>query len=440
MTSIRFGVGVGILTLVALAACDTTDRILDVENPEEIPEENLNDPLLAEVLTQGVIGEFQEHFDDPFIWRGSMLTDEQITGINWEDDARINQRRVLFDEDPSDLMFSRLSRVRSQADSVSGRLRGGLLEDAEDSEELATTLTYAGYSYILLADAMCEAVVNQGSELLSPADLYGIAVDRFTDALAVADRAGREDLADLNRVGLSRAHLNLGNATEAMDWASQVPDDFRFWSEYSENSTGEENILFTRTTGSNHSLGMSPDFLQGTFGDQDLVATQTDPRIQHTTEWTLGHNRLTLLYKPLQAWSFSGFNGETWADGGEPVGFEKSTNITFASGLEARHNFHEALGPGPETLAFVNERRAAGNQSAVSLAGDELMAELREQRGRDLFLAGHRLGDLRRWLRQGTGDFFPSGEHPNAQWGNYGDATCFPLPKEEFEGNPNISR
>ena len=67
---------------LALTACDVTDRLLQVDNPEEIPEDRLDDPLLIGVLVNGVIGDFQAGFDDPFIWRGSMLTDEQVTGIN----------------------------------------------------------------------------------------------------------------------------------------------------------------------------------------------------------------------------------------------------------------------------------------------------------------------------------------------------------------------
>jgi len=90
-----------------------------------------------------------------------------------------------------------------------------------------------------------------------------------------------------------------------------------------------------------------------------------------------------------------------------------------------------------EVLAFVNERRAVGNQDPVDLSGDALKMELRDQRGRDLYLAGYRLGDLRRWLRNGD-DMFPTGQHPNEQWGQYGTATCFPLPLEEYEGNPNL--
>jgi len=33
---------------------------------------------------------------------------------------------------------------------------------------------------------------------------------------------------------------------------------------------------------------------------------------------------------------------------------------------------------------------------------------------------------------RGTG----SGQHPTIEWGQYGDATCYPMPVEEHEGNP----
>jgi hypothetical protein len=202
-------------------------------------------------------------------------------------------------------------------------------------------------------------------------------------------------------------------------------------------------IMYTRVTGSNHALGVHPEFLNGAFREQDIVEEQTDPRVQHTTQWSTGHNALTPLYKPYQSLPYSGFNGEAIGLGGQPAAYEQGTDIKLASGLEAMHHYYEAAGPngtGPlgTTLEFVNSRRAFGNQAPVDLSGDALMAELREQRARDLFLGGFRLGDLRRWKAQGVGDFFPTGTHPNPEWGPYGDATCYPLPLEEYVGNPGI--
>ncbi|MCA9739146.1 MAG: hypothetical protein R3E98_19645 [Gemmatimonadota bacterium] len=431
-------------TAVALSALVGTacsvDELLKVNNPAELNEELLQDSTLAKVLLNGVIGDFQFAYSDPFVWRGSMFSDEQITGINWEQTARLSQRIVQYDEGDADLMFSDLSRARAQADSVSGRFRTLLANPSTDAR-LATTLAYAGYSYILLADAMCEATVNVGSEIYEPLELYQFAVDRLEEALSIAQAANNSDIANMARVGLTRAHLNLGNNAQVITYAQQVPVDYRKWIEYSASDPRLYNVLEARVTGANHALGVAPHFIAGgpsNFGQQNLEAFLTDPRVQHLPIWRLGHNRLTQLYTPKQGLMFSEYNGETYANGGSPPDYGQGTDITFASGLEAQHNMYEAMGPGQATLDFVNDRRAVGNQAPVNLTGDALMMELRDQRGRDFFMNGTRLGDLRRWLRQGD-DMFPSGTHPNEQWGAYGTATCYPMPLEEYEGNPNIN-
>ena len=428
-----------------VAACDTLDELLVANNPERISEDALNDALLVDVLTNSVIGEFSAMYDNPFIWTGSMMTDEQLTGINWEQTARINQRLVRFDEGPTDGMFSALSAARVMADSAAGRFRT-LIDNPAADERMAIALIYAGYSHIILGDAMCEAVFNVGETIASQAQIYERGLPRFEEGMQVAGAAGRQDLVNLARTGLARAHLNLGNHSQVMQYAGDVPADFVHWVEYEQTSDGGTDlVLWGRINGGNHSLGVHPNFLNGEFGSEDIVAGQTDPRVQHTTSWSLGHNRLTRLYKPYQSLPFSGYNGEAIADGGQPPFYQRGTDIKMASGLEAMHHYYEAAGPdgmGPvgSTLDFVNARRAAGKQAPVDLSGSDLMAELRDQRGRDMYLGGFRLGDLRRWQNQGVGNFFPSGVHPVTEWGMYGDATCFPLPLEEYEGNPNLTK
>ncbi len=444
------------LTVGVAASCNVADQLLDVNNPAELDESLLNDAALVKVLVGGVIGDFQDMYADPFLWRGSMFTDEQITGINWEQTARLSQRIVKYDEGDADLMFSRISRARAQADSISGRLKDGLSENPSTDPNLAVTLAYAGYSYIVLADAMCEATVNVGSEIYQPADLYQFAVDRFNEALPIATAAGSAvllnkrtaaDLVSMINVGLSRAYLNLGQNAQAMAAAAKVPAGFYWWVEYNDTDDRVYDPLEASTKGANHAVGMHPHFLAGgpqNFGVQNLEAFLTDPRVQHEPSWSTGHNALTKLYKPKQGLMWSEYNGQTFADGGTPEPYKRSTDIAMASYIEAMENYYEAAGPtgtGPlgTTLEFVNSRRAFGNQDPVSLSGDALMAELREQRGKDLFMGGYRLGDLRRWMRLDGQDLFPTGLHPTEGWGNYGTATCYPLPKEEYEGNPNIT-
>lgn len=436
----------GVFFAALAVGCSTVDELLEAENPANIREEQLNDESLANVLVNSVIGELTNQYDDPFIWTGSMFTDEQVTGINWEGTARLNLRIVRYDGEGRGLWAS-MSRIRFMGDSVSSRLRT-LLEDPSRDRRMALVLAYAGYGYVMMAETVCEATLNVGPEIYSPLDLANMAIPRFEEAITIATAAGASatDVKNLALTGLARAALLTGDQGKVMAAAAQVPWDYTWWVEYKEQI--RSNVMQTRVTGGNHALGVHPRFLNGEFGTQDIRDTQTDPRIQHTPNWTLGHNALTKLYKPYQSLPYSGFNGQTIATGGTPILYEQGTDIKLASGLEAMHHYYEAAGPngtGPRgsTLDFVNERRAFGNQAPVNLSGEALMSELREQRARDLYLGGFRLGDLRRYAAKGINDprhSFPTGTHPNPEWGPYQDATCWPIPIEEYVGNPNINR
>lgn len=460
MTNIRNlwsrGVLVALVGILGLSAtgCDTVDELMAVKDPERIKEETLEDEKLANILVASAIGDFQVAYDDPFIWVGQMLTDEMVTGINWEDYARVNERLVLYNEGPADAMFSELSGARYTAELSYEKLVA--MESAAVTDDmLATTLAYAGYAYIMLGDAMCEATINEGSELYTPEELYGFAIERLEETLALADDAGIQNMA---RVGLARAHLNRLEYAQAMTHANAVPADFVRWSEYVDDTRADLS-LYGEVHGSNHTMGVHPRFLNGgwDYWTEDVPdALQTDPRIQHTPSADFGHNGFSPLYKPFQSLPYSGFTGNTIADGAaqdDPEGvplYERSTDVKLASGLEARHHYFEAgIQSGAVTdadvLAFVNERRAFGNQAAIDAADithAQLIEELREQRARDNFFGGFRLGDLRRYLRQGTTSgphAFPTGTHPVISWGEYESSTCFPLPLEEYQGNPNIS-
>lgn len=470
--SFRFGAVVGLTgVLVSLAACGAIDNVLTVENPSQIPLSELNQEALIPILVNGAIGDFTHMYDDPFIWRGSMLTDEQVTGINWEQTARLNLRIVRYEEGDADLMFGSISRALRQADDATTRLRT-LLDSADKDTRLATTLAFTGYSYVAMGEAMCQAVVSTidlttgvitpGDHFLTPDSLFQRALPAFQEAVTVATAAGAggNTMLNLARVGLARTYLNLADMANTKAWASLVPAGFKYTLEYAGGSAParQNNTLWVRVTGANHALGMSPWFLQtgpnsttpvtggAAFGTQRLGPFEIDPRIQHDTNWTYGHNVLTKLYKPRQGLRFSGYNGQRFSSGGSPPLYAANTGIILADYLEAQHDYAEADGPTAATVNFINARRTVGNQPTLTLTPGvddaAIMAALRDQRGRDLLLGGFRLGDLRRWKRHGVGDFFPTGDHVNtavspSTWPGYQDATCYPIPQPELQANPN---
>jgi len=429
-----------------MGACDAIDSLLSVDNPSQLMEEQANDPALVPILVNSMAGAMVGTFDYTVVWVGQMFTDESIGGVNWESTMRLSQRIVQYFETDPNNRFAALHNVRAMSDSVAGRFRNGMLENPGSDWRMAFALAYAGYGYIFLADIMCEATVQVSEKIYQPLELYEIAVERFAEALQVAQAANHSQVANLARVGLARAHLNLGNYAQAQTYASQVDEGFKWWVQYAgqDNLDAPGNNMFTNISGANHRIGVHPVFLAGGPGNwmtQNLQAHLTDPRLQHWPRWRTGHNQASPLYTPYQTLRYSGYNGQTIASGGQPAAFTRGDDVLLADKLEARHIYWEAVdaqGSDPAgVLGFVNERRAAGNQPAVSLSGKPLTMELRRQKGIDTYLGGIRQGDLRRWLRLGD-DMFPSGPHPVPGWDFYGDATCLPLPRWEYEGNPNI--
>lgn len=435
----------------AATGCSAVDDLMEVRNPERLRDQDLANEKLVTVLVNSAQGDFQAAYDDPFIWVGEMLTDEMITGVNWEDYKRANNRQILYFEGPADRMFSQVQEARYTAELAYAKLTN-MDPVLATGDELGKVLGYAGYSYIMLADAMCQSTLDEGSEFYTPDQLYGLAIERLSEGLT---QASSSDLRNWLNTGLARAHLNRLEYAQAMQFAQAVTgDDFAYWVEYSDD-TRADNALYGWITGANHTIGVHPRFLNGGMAywlKEVPDNLQSDPRIQHESTYSRGHDAISELYKPYQSWSYSGYTGNTIADGaaqdsdnGVPI-YRRGTSIKMASKLEARHMYYEAglwsgSVPEAEILAFVNERRAYGNQAPVTLSGEALKNELREQRARDLFFAGYRLGDLRRYLAQGSPPpehSFPSGAHPVADRGTYLSDTCFPIPLSEYQGNPNV--
>lgn len=465
--------------MLAVGAC-RVDEVLDVDNPQEIPVDALDDPKLLKVRLNGVIDAFDEAYVGSVVRYANFVTDEMVTGLNWEDYARANQRIVSYLEGPTNQIFSNLSRSLRLADGLATHIKGWAAADPsrDFDRELATALAYAGYSALVLAENTCQAVIspdpnNPSGTVLSQLETFAAALPYLNEALTVAQANGDAALVNLARTGLARAHLGRGEWTEAANHASAVTSTFSRWIEFVD-IPGGRNPLQGTSQGGNFTHGIHPRFtgvhpsFNGTgftFRDNNIIAPQTDPRIQHAPTDATGHNGLTPLYKFFQGLRYSDYTGNTLAPASAacpactgtpaanmPLLTDFDTDVLMADYLEARHHYYEALamqgGNEAAVLGFVNARRAVGNQAPVTLTGQALIRELRNQRARDLFMGGFRLPDLRRWTRfdPGNGPFaggsyFPTGPHPNAPvWSDYENWTCYPIPLSEYEGNANLTK
>jgi len=260
-----------------LAPVSACNDILKVNNPTEIPIDKLNDPALLNAQVNGVIAELENVYtrsNGALLWSANFLTDEQVTGLNWEDYARVNQRIVNYTEGPVFQLWSGLSRVVRLGEDVTARLEA--LAGAGD-KRIATTSVLAAYGYLFIGETMCQAVFGTaeqpGSTILTPPEVFQRAIPWFERAIQVATATGQTAIVNLAHVGLARTYLNLADFPNTMLHASAVTDPrFRYWVEYSAVQDGENDGLFGRIHGASHTMGVSPFFLQGTFGTQGIVA------------------------------------------------------------------------------------------------------------------------------------------------------------------------
>lgn len=439
---------IALLLAGLLAGVVGCNDFLRAENPGAIEQEDIGNPSYTTLLVNGVIGEFQPAFSSTALYSG-VFTDELSNWHGFVDNIEIDRRAVTWTTGTwPGAIYTPLQSARFMADTTAVLLQQFLGAAAQSDDRLARTYAYGGYSYLLLAEQMCEAPIGR-STAFTPDQLFGFALERFASAITVAQAARNaaaaitpataastasiaraDSLLALARVGSARALLNLNRLAEAATFAAQVPAAFEFRVYHSANSARETNPFYNAATQSQASRWVGVTYTP--------FANLNDPRVPHpATPEPMQQSSSLVPNSPL---AFSTYNGTpTGAD------FTEAASIRFASGLEAQHILAEAQGQNATNLGFLNARRAIGGQlPLVAPTDDEYRAALREQRARDLYLAGYRLGDLRRYKRYHGVDLYPSGAYqgpPNlALPPEFGTAECFPIPQAEYNGNPNLPR
>jgi hypothetical protein len=427
--------------LAGAAACG----LLDTQQPNIVGSEDLDTPAGATTKRLGAIstftlakdGDFQpvgipgnpdpnnsNDFSDGYILLSGILADEFVNPgfipSRTEVDLRLTQP-TTFGLAP---LFQSLHRARSAAEDAAMSLQTFGTEPDLDTG-IPEMLSLAGLVYVMLGEGFCSGVPVSRvvdneivyGQPLTTAQIFDTAIVRFNTALSHPSIAAGEPIHSLASVGLGRALQNQGLFAEAAAAVAAVPPDFLYETEHATTPAALHNGVFEA-------------FNNGEFGVFDQ-------------EGTNGLNYVSA--EDLRVTGDSGIgadnNTESWFPSKYPS-FEAS--IPTADYLEAQLIIAESelqAGAFPAMTQRLNDLRAAVGLGSLATPGDPDSATdlLFTERAFWLFATGHRLGDMRRLIRQYGRDpetVFPTGDYYKGGL-TYGTDVNLPLPRREAN-NPNI--
>jgi len=410
----RFHRSVALAALLATAACG--DSFFEVSDPDILEASNIDPEADGVTLARSAFQNVVDAFGD-FIVYTAWWSHEARVGDTFPTRNEFGRR---FIDDTNGTLnnegWTPLARAASTGEQVVQTLSGtgGL--------GLGIGAFTEGWALVFMAEAFCEGTVASGPQdpgpRLSTQQMLDMAVERLTmarTALGTVSGAEAEALGTAALVGIARAHLQAGRKSEASAAASQVPASFVFEFKYVDDAANRGRVgnnVWNFTT-ARQSLVVPPEYR--------AIADAGDPRISYDDSGRLAQDSELQFYRQQK---FTGY--------GVP--------IRLASGLEARYIIAEATGSIGDRLALINERRAVGNEAPFD-SGDAaaVLAELMEQRARDFWLEGKKMGDYRR-----NGSAVPYVLPDNSTYykpgvGSVGSQQCWPVPDAEKRTNPNFS-
>lgn len=410
--------------ILRILACSTIGGLalgsiacnMDVKNPTVIDAATFNPNTDGTTLSLSAQTNFFIAYQSVALY-GGLISDELWSGAARLQTNRLAARVFASTDDINADFFSPLSLAVASNENAIAALQGG--SGAATDLNLARASMNLGFALELMAETMCAGVI-QGGPQLSDAQLLDSAMTRFSTAITIGTAAGASGAAIVNasNVGLARAALQKGDYAKAAQAAALVPASF------------VANVVTSANVSTQGTLGNT--FYGNTLQGQ-IVAPQ---------RYRIGDPRL-----PVDSTRPGGtLNGQKYAVQAKYNSY--GDPIRLASGLEAQYIAAEAAlhssGSTSAALTLIDTRRAAGGQSAYAGATDTLsvVTELLNQRARDFWLEGKKLGDLRRnpsvalasVLTDPTGSpFYVQSKTPT-----FGAAFCTPIPPQETGANPNF--
>jgi hypothetical protein len=455
--------------LVAGAIACNSDKVLQVTDPDVARPDALTGVAALPTLRLGAIGNFGVAYnggasDVEQVHMSALLSDEFINTETFPTRIEIDQRAISITntslgnsaQGGSGGTFGDLTRARASSELAIDAYKS-FAKTAADSAGYPEVLALNGFTYILFAENYCGAVpvstqnpdgsfTYGGPETTNT--LLDSAISKFNQALAVGTPL-TASLKSLAQIGKGRALLDSGNYAAAALAVAGVSTTFQYNYLHSETSARQNNGTWALTAS------------VGRFGQADVEGGVGLP---FASEGNL--KRTGGVIDPRVADSLArrvsggvvntkGFDGSTdqMVQAKEPL---RASPVTVADGVEARLIEAEAAlnaGDAAGALVILNALRsnsallalrgyAAGSLTPLTLQPTfaSQVDQLFKERAYWLFLTSHRLGDLRRLIRQygrAVNTVFPNGAY--FKGGTYGTDVNVPVPQAE-QNNPEYQK
>lgn len=425
-------------SLIAAAACSPTE-FLSVEDADNITPDDVRSPAGADAVRAGALRRLNAATSggESLFLLGGLFADEWINGDSFINRQEVDQRSIPTSNARIETANRNLHRARVSAEQAVHFL--GEFKPAGPAWEVAEMHFVQSYVVNLLAENFCSGIVistvvdgpEEFGEPMTTTAAYERALGHAEDGLGLVSGATPEEERVRNALTVTRARIlmNLDRPDDAAAAVAGVPTDFSYQMLHSVNTTSNQmwdlNLLQRRYSVADAEGINGLDF-----------ASAGDPRVPVCAGGDEACSAVEAT-NPLRD------------DLSEPLHVQlvyptRESPVTIVGGIEARMVDAEAQLRAGDTsgwLATLNDARATieGLDPLTDPGSDAARLDLLfRERAFWLFGRGHRVGDLRRLVRQygrSADGVFPVGAWHKG--GNYGSDVTMPTPLDE-QNNPNV--